>query len=90
LLLNFEITSEEAVVPLSVRSAHVLPPSVEYWYLVIAVPEFEPAVKATDSDEDVGVIPVIVGAAGWISEVVIEDAPVAVPATLLKARIFTK
>jgi hypothetical protein len=89
LLLNFVITSGEAVVPLSVRSAHVLPPSVEYSYLVIAVPELDPAVKATESDDDVGVIPVIVGAAGCMSDVVIEEAPVAVPAILLKARIFT-
>jgi hypothetical protein len=89
LLLNLVITSGEAVVPLSVRSAQVAPPSVEYWYLVIAVPELEPAVNATESDEDDGVMPVIVGAAGWISEVVIEDAPVAVPAMLLNARIFT-
>ena len=77
------------MVPLSVRSAHVAPPSVEYWYLVIAVPEFMPAVNATDKEVEVGVIPLIVGAAGWISEVVIEDAPVAVPAMLLNARIFT-
>ena len=45
--LTLVITIGEAVVPPSVRSAQVLP-SVEYWYLVIAVPAFVPAVNATE------------------------------------------
>ena len=41
------IDNGDSVVP-NVRLLHVVPPSVEYWYAVIALPPFDAAVKSTD------------------------------------------
>ena len=41
------IDKGDSVVP-NVRLLHVAPPSVEYWYAVIALPPFDAAVKSTD------------------------------------------
>lgn len=47
---NFVITIGDAVVPPSVRSAHDVPPSVEYWYFVIVEPPSDSAaLKAAES-----------------------------------------
>ena len=42
------IDKGDSVVP-NVLLLHVAPPSVEYWYAVIALPPFDAAVKSTDS-----------------------------------------
>jgi hypothetical protein len=70
-------------------SAQLVPPSVEYWYLVMVEPVLVPAVKATDSEVEVGVMPEIVGAPGWLSDVCMTDVEEAVPGSELYALICT-
>ena len=50
-------------------SIQFVPPSVEYWYFVIAEPPVEPAVKAIDAEPLPGVATSDVGAAGVVTGV---------------------
>jgi hypothetical protein len=67
-VLKSVITIGDAVVPESVRSRQVAPPSVEYWYLIIADPPFNAgAVKGTDICRLPITIDPIVGVPGAIA-----------------------
>src|SRR5437763_12301937 len=80
-----------AVVPV-VRVLNVTPASVEYWYVVIALPPVLPAVKATDSCWLLGVIASIVGAAGvvrGVSVVVAEKVPVPAVLTAATRKVYS-
>ena len=66
-----------SVVP-KVRLLHVAPPSVEYWYEVIALPPVDAAVNSTDNVALPGTTRFTVGAAGTVHgmpSIVTEDAP---------------
>jgi hypothetical protein len=70
-VLKSVITIGDAVVPESVRSRQVAPPSVEYWYLIIADPPFNAgAVKGTDICRLPITIDPIVGVPGAIAATV--------------------
>ena len=67
-----------------IASRQAVPPSVEYWYFVMADPLFIPAVKLTTNGCDPPVMVVIVGEPGVISgRTAAEATEVELPAVLV-------
>ena len=82
-VLKSVITIGDAVVPESVRSRQVTPPSVEYWYLIIAEPPFDAgAVKGTEICKlPITIVPTVgvPGAIGAIIAVASESTVLSAP-----------